>query len=44
MAGVLLTFDEFVSGTEAFGERIQPLMKSRRHVVSAAPSVAEAAE
>ena len=27
LAGVLLTFDEFVSGTEIFGERIQPLMK-----------------
>jgi pyrimidine oxygenase len=32
LAGVLLTFDEFVSGTKTFGERIQPLMKSRRHV------------
>jgi pyrimidine oxygenase len=32
LAGVLLTFDEFVSGTEVFGEKIQPLMKSRRHV------------
>ena len=26
--GVLLTFDEFVSGTEIFGERIQPLMNA----------------
>jgi pyrimidine oxygenase len=33
LAGVLLTFDEFVSGTRDFGEHIQPLMKSRRHVV-----------
>jgi pyrimidine oxygenase len=33
LGGVLLTFDEFVSGTRIFGERIQPLMKSRRHVV-----------
>jgi pyrimidine oxygenase len=32
LAGVLLTFDEFVNGTEAFGRRIQPLMASRRHV------------
>ena len=32
LAGVLLTFDEFVSGIEIFGERIQPLMKWRRHV------------
>jgi pyrimidine oxygenase len=27
--GVLLTFDDFIEGTEAFGQRIQPLMKSR---------------
>jgi len=32
LAGVLLTFDEFISGTEIFGRRIQPLMKSRQHV------------
>lgn len=44
LAGTLLTFDEFVSGTEIFGERIQPLMKSRRHVASAVSPVAEAAE
>jgi pyrimidine oxygenase len=36
LAGVLLTFDEFVSGTEIFGERIQPLMKCRRHIGSRA--------
>jgi pyrimidine oxygenase len=30
--GVLLTFDDFVKGIEAFGERIQPLMKSRSHL------------
>ena len=42
MAGVLLTFDEFVSGTEIFGERIQPLMKCRRHV--AAPAKVPAKE
>ena len=40
LAGVLLTFDEFVSGTEIFGERIQPLMKCRRHIAT----VAKAAE
>jgi pyrimidine oxygenase len=33
LAGVLLTFDEFVAGTETFGERIQPLMQSRRDAV-----------
>jgi len=32
LAGVLLTFDEFVTGTETFGQHIQPLMTSRRHV------------
>jgi pyrimidine oxygenase len=31
-SGVLLTFDEFVSGVENFGKRIQPLMKCRSHV------------
>jgi pyrimidine oxygenase len=30
--GVLLTFDDFVEGIENFGQRIQPLMTSRRHV------------
>jgi pyrimidine oxygenase len=40
LAGVLLTFDEFVSGTEVFGERIQPLMQCRRHITT----VARAAE
>jgi pyrimidine oxygenase len=30
--GVLLTFDDFVSGITTFGERIQPLMKSRKAV------------
>jgi pyrimidine oxygenase len=28
--GVLLTFDDFVEGIDAFGTRTQPLMKSRR--------------
>jgi pyrimidine oxygenase len=31
-SGVLLTFDEFVSGVENFGKYIQPKMKSRQHV------------
>lgn len=35
LGGVLLTFDEFVAGTEAFGSRIQPLMRCRRHVTAA---------
>jgi len=33
--GVLLTFDDFVKGTEDFGARIQPLMKSRQHIAPA---------
>jgi pyrimidine oxygenase len=28
--GVLLTFDDFVNGVTAFGERIQPRMMSRK--------------
>jgi pyrimidine oxygenase len=32
--GVLLTFDDFVGGVEAFGTHIQPLMKCRAHVAS----------
>jgi len=36
MAGVMLTFDDFILGMQAFGERIQPLMKTRRHIEVAA--------
>ena len=32
--GVLLTFDDFLQGVENFGTRIQPLMMSRRDIVS----------
>ncbi|MDO6683613.1 MULTISPECIES: pyrimidine utilization protein A [unclassified Oceanobacter] len=32
-SGVMLTFDDFVQGIEDFGQKIQPLMKSRKHVV-----------
>jgi pyrimidine oxygenase len=31
-AGALLTFDDFIKGMRDFGERIQPLMKTRRHI------------
>jgi pyrimidine oxygenase len=34
--GVLLVFDDFIAGTEAFGSRIQPLMKCREGVTTAA--------
>ena len=27
--GIMLTFDDFVTGIEQFGEHIQPLMKTR---------------
>jgi pyrimidine oxygenase len=30
--GVLLTFDDFLTGIDAFGERIQPLMRCRDHM------------
>ena len=36
LRGVMLTFDDFIVGMEQFGEHIQPLMNSRRHVGSAA--------
>lgn len=32
-SGVMLTFDDFVEGIENFGQKIQPLMKSRKHVI-----------
>jgi pyrimidine oxygenase len=34
--GVLLTFDEFIQGMDDFGQKIQPLMKSRQHLTAAA--------
>jgi pyrimidine oxygenase len=36
LQGVMLTFDDFLIGMDQFGTRIQPLMKSRRHVAQAA--------
>ncbi|GGC61438.1 pyrimidine monooxygenase RutA [Siccirubricoccus deserti] len=36
LAGVMLTFDDFLIGMEQFGTRIQPLMQSRRHLARAA--------
>lgn len=34
--GIMLTFDDFIAGIDAFGERIQPLMQARNHVKVAA--------
>ncbi|QXW26974.1 pyrimidine utilization protein A [Acinetobacter johnsonii] len=31
--GILLTFDDFIQGVEDFGQKIQPLMKSRQSIV-----------
>ncbi|WP_342364105.1 pyrimidine utilization protein A [Terrarubrum flagellatum] len=36
VAGIMLTFDDFIVGIEQFGEHIQPLMASRNHVKLAA--------
>ncbi|MBE9607134.1 pyrimidine utilization protein A [Acetobacteraceae bacterium H6797] len=36
LGGVMLTFDDFRVGIDQFGQRIQPLMRSRQHVVEAA--------
>jgi pyrimidine oxygenase len=33
--GVLLTFDDFIVGMDDFGNKIQPLMKSRQHLFNA---------
>ena len=34
--GIMLVFDDFLVGLDKFGEKIQPLMKSRSHKVKAA--------
>jgi pyrimidine oxygenase len=36
LAGVMLTFDDFIIGMENFGQRIQPLMACRSHVLASA--------
>jgi pyrimidine oxygenase len=36
LSGIMLTFDDFVIGIEQFGQRIQPLMQSRRNLAKAA--------
>ncbi len=41
--GVLLTFDDFLKGMDDFGTRIQPLMRTRRHVTGSAAALAEVA-
>jgi pyrimidine oxygenase len=34
LQGVMLTFDDFLIGLEMFGQRIQPLMRSRAHMMT----------
>jgi pyrimidine oxygenase len=34
--GIMLTFDDFIIGMDAYGQRIQPLMECRKHVMAAA--------
>jgi pyrimidine oxygenase len=36
IAGVMLTFDDFIMGMENFGQRIQPLMRCRNQAAAAA--------
>jgi pyrimidine oxygenase len=36
VAGIMLTFDDFILGMKAFGEKVQPLMASRRAVLAGA--------
>jgi pyrimidine oxygenase len=36
--GIMLTFDDFLAGMDAYGTRIQPLMRCRRHIDTGAPA------
>jgi pyrimidine oxygenase len=39
VAGIMLTFDDFIAGMDAFGQHIQPLMKCRQdRAIGAAPA------
>ncbi|SDB07105.1 pyrimidine oxygenase [Belnapia rosea] len=42
LAGVMLTFDDFIIGIEQFGQRIQPLMRSRARAAALAAALAAA--
>ena len=37
VGGVLLVFDDFLKGIDVFGQEVQPLMRTRRHVAAPAP-------
>ena len=41
--GVLLVFDDFLKGLDAYGTRIQPLMASRAHIAADAETMAKVA-
>ncbi|GGB20840.1 pyrimidine utilization protein A [Allosediminivita pacifica] len=36
LKGIMLAFDDFITGIEQFGQYIQPAMRSRRHIVNPA--------
>lgn len=36
VAGIMLTFDDFLARMEDFGQHVQPLMQSRRSVLTRA--------
>jgi pyrimidine oxygenase len=42
-SGVLLVFDDFLEGLDAFGHKIQPLMQTRRHITGNVAPLAEVA-
>jgi pyrimidine oxygenase len=41
--GVLLVFDDFLKGLDAYGTRIQPLMTSRAHIAAGSEPMAKVA-
>ena len=41
--GIMLTFDDFLAGMDAFGTRIQPLMHCRKHIAASRSSAELAA-
>ena len=42
--GIMLTFDDFLAGMDAYGTRIQPLMHCRKHILTSRSGAGIAAE
>ena len=42
--GIMLTFDDFLAGMDAYGTRIQPLMHCRKHILTSHSGAGIAAE